>query len=202
MRRWPCGISLTDQKKIKNKLNSLLEGISRTEQMINNLLDANRIRAGETIPMEMVDCELTALAKHTLSELTMLHGDHFVLTGDSPVSGQWNMDGLKRLLENLCSNAVKYGDAKSKITVSLKLMGKDVELSVHNHGPVLDTEEKERIFRDFQRGSKGHTKGKKGWGLGLTLVRGIAEAHGGNVSIESEEGLGTTFKVKLPLKAA
>lgn len=189
-------------EKLKLRLVSLLDSVHRTERMINDLLDANRIRAGETLQLEINKCELTGLAKHTLSELSLTHGDRFILTGDYPVQGTWNTDGPKRLIENLCINAVKYGDSNARITVSIKLIGDMVELCVHNQGPVLSGEEIDSIFRQFRRGTDGRAKGMKGWGLGLTLVRGIAEAHSGEVSIESEQGKGTTFRVILPVHQA
>jgi signal transduction histidine kinase len=193
--------NLSDPGKIKKQINSLIGGVYRTERMINDLLDVSRIRAGETLPLELIDCELTSLAKQTLDELAIIHGNRFLQEGDTPVYGAWNVDGMKRLIENLCSNAVKYGDKESRITVSIRLVSDGVELSVHNFGPVLSKEEKQTIFGQFQRGTEGHTRGKTGWGLGLTLVRGIAEAHGGKVTVESEENIGTTFRLRFPLQS-
>lgn len=189
-----------DSSKIKTRLTSMIDGIYRTERMINDLLDANKIRAGEILPLEMEACEMNELLGSTLSELTIIHGDRFQFRPDEKIYGEWNYDGVKRLVENLCSNAVKYGDKDTKITIAAKVIDEMVEICVHNHGTPLSEKEQSKIFESFQRGSERRTKGQAGWGLGLTLVRGIAEAHGGKVSIVSKPVEGTTFKVLLRLK--
>jgi signal transduction histidine kinase len=69
---------------------------------------------------------------------------------------------------------------------------------VHNYGSLIALEDQSHIFDSFTRTPGAQAKGKIGWGLGLTLVRGSAEAHGGKVTIESSEALGTTFTIHLP----
>jgi signal transduction histidine kinase len=72
---------------------------------------------------------------------------------------------------------------------------------VHNYGSVIAPEDQASIFDSFTRTQDAQTKGQIGWGLGLTLVRGSSEAHGGNVTVESSIPLGTTFTIHLPLDA-
>jgi signal transduction histidine kinase len=72
---------------------------------------------------------------------------------------------------------------------------------VHNEGKPIPTEEQAALFRPFGRAARAVASGQRGWGLGLTLVKGVAEAHGGEVHLESEPGRGTTFTVALPLDA-
>jgi signal transduction histidine kinase len=105
---------------------------------------------------------------------------------------------LRRVIENLCTNAVKYGLADTPITITLKAEAERVQLSVHNYGPVIPKEQQSRLFEAFQRAPSAEQSGKRGWGLGLTLVRGITEAHGGSVEVASSEKEGTTFTVSLP----
>jgi len=72
------------------------------------------------------------------------------------------------------------------------------QISVHNYGSVIAPEDQPHIFDSFTRTQEAQAKGKIGWGLGLTLVRGCAEAHGGKVTVESSAALGTTFTIHLP----
>jgi signal transduction histidine kinase len=73
-----------------------------------------------------------------------------------------------------------------------------ITLSVHNRGEPIKSEDEENLFQLFHRGTGAQAAGKRGWGLGLTIVKGIAEAHGGRVRVESSQGRGTTFFIDLP----
>jgi signal transduction histidine kinase len=72
-------------------------------------------------------------------------------------------------------------------------------LSVHNRGPRLSPEDQARIFLPFERSKSAESSGKQGWGIGLTLVRGIIDGHGGEVTVDSTEEGGTTFRVNNPM---
>ena len=85
------------------------------------------------------------------------------------------------------------------MTISAKSSSHNVFLSVHNKGfPILENE-LSTLFDQFKRSKTAQAGGQKGWGLGLTLVKGITESHGGKVSVESNSDHGTTFFVDLPL---
>jgi len=90
---------------------------------------------------------------------------------------------------------VKYGDSNKPITLGVQRSSEGAEISVHNYGAVIPAEAHTSLFDPFMRST---TKGKTGWGLGLTLVRGATEAHGGKVTVESSEDKGTTFTIHLP----
>jgi len=94
---------------------------------------------------------------------------------------------------------VKYGAADKPITISAKREGADVELSVHNYGPVIASKDQAQLFDPFARTGRAQSGGQIGWGLGLTLVRACAEAHGGTVTVQSSTASGTTFTLHLPL---
>ena len=79
--------------------------------MIRDLLDVSRLKAGERLSLEFERCDLTKLTAETLVELSAIHGDRFVLRGEERLEGMWSCDALRRILENLCNNAVKYGSA-------------------------------------------------------------------------------------------
>ncbi|QRK05090.1 PAS domain S-box protein [Archangium violaceum] len=172
--------------------------IDRADQMITDLLDASRIRAGQGLPIVTSPCDLRQVVADTLEDLTTVHGERFSLQGEEGLQGSWDADALRRLTENLCNNAIKYGDPTGRVTVTLSEDGDQVEMSVHNWGRPIPPEEREGLFQHFARTRSAESSGKKGWGIGLTLVRGVAEAHGGCVRVESTQEHGTTFRVRLP----
>jgi signal transduction histidine kinase len=180
----------------------VIPNLDRIDQMIRDLLDANRIRAGETLPIDVERCELRALVTEVLDELATIHGNRFALEAVEIIEGYWSTSGIRRILENLCSNAIKYGAESQPVTVGLLRQGSaEVMIEVHNQGPAIPTQDQLDMFRPFRRNGADDLTSQKGWGLGLTVVRGISEAHGGIVQVESDAGSGTTFRVTLPLDA-
>ncbi len=187
-----------DPVRLQKLAGRIADNIDRADQMIRDLLDANRLKAGETLPLEVDRCCLNEVARQTLEELSSIHGDRFVLRASSTVEGFWSPSGIRRILENLCGNGVRYGAPHRPVTVSLEAEGGQVEIQVHNEGTPIPEAELPHLFEPFRRSTTARASGERAWGLGLTLVKGIAEAHGGTVSVRSSEGQGTVFTVKLP----
>ena len=189
-----AGLPDPDKKSIKNVLVSL----NRLDSMIHDLLDASRVRAGERLHLQFIQCDLEALIREVVEEMTMVHGDRIVLDSNGPLDGNWGSDGLKRTAENLIDNAVKYGFSGTPIEVSLKGDTEIVEITIHNEGPVLTEDEIPRLFQNFQRATHAENGTQSGWGLGLTVVKGVVEAHKGKIRVESSEGKGTRFILEIP----
>ena len=193
------GRSIDNPVKITSLADKIVDGINRTEKMINNLLDANRIKAGQKLNLDIEKFNFTQYVQEIARDLVMMYGDRFDLEPGENVEGYWSADGIRRILENLTANAVKYGEPDGRIRIKVKTRNSHrVVISVHNFGAPLRAEDFETIFEEFRRGSSESARKQKGWGLGLTLVKGIAEAHGGYVSVESAPEIGTTFFVTLP----
>ncbi len=180
-------------------LGRLVANLDRADQMIQNLLDANRLRAGKPLPLKIEACELRTTVQQVLDELATLHGDRFVLEGCKVVRGYWCCRELSRLVENLCTNGVKHGAAEGRVRVVLSREGREVCLVVHSEGEPIPPDELARLFEPFHRAQQ--TFNRRGWGLGLTLVKGIAQAHGGRVEVHSSAEAGTMFRVYLPVDA-
>jgi signal transduction histidine kinase len=187
-----------DPARLQKLASRITDNIDRADQMIRDLLDANRIKAGDQLPLEVGRCCLNEVARQTLEELSSIHGDRFVLRASSTIEGFWSASGIRRILENLCGNGVKYGAPHRPVTVSLAVEEGRVEIQVHNEGTPIPAGDLPDLFEPFRRASTARASGARGWGLGLTLVKGLAEAHGGTVSVKSSEGQGTVFTVKLP----
>ena len=172
--------------------------IERTDQMVRDLLDANRIRGGQQLPLRLDTCDLGVVAREVVEELIALHGDRFILHAEERVRGIWSAEELRRALWNLGTNAIKYGAATEPVTFTVSRVGDLSRASVHNRGPVIAPADQERIFKPFTQTHSAQEGPSKGWGLGLTLVWGCAQAHGGTVSVQSDAATGTTFTLELP----
>jgi signal transduction histidine kinase len=175
------------------------KNITRLDMMIRDLLDASRLQAGGRLPLRLDTADLGAIAEEVVEEMRVLHGERFILQAESGVRGEWSAEELRRVLWNLLTNAVKYGAPDRPVTLRVQRIPEGARASVHNEGRSIPTEEQERIFELFSRSRHAGQGTQEGWGLGLFLVRGCAEAHGGHVSVRSEPGQGTTFTLELPL---
>jgi signal transduction histidine kinase len=98
----------------------------------------------------------------------------------------------------LAGNAVKYSTPDSQVTLLLEFGKKAVELTVHNEGKPIAENEIPLLFQNFRRSKSANEGTKTGWGLGLTVVKGVIEAHKGKIRVESKEGKGTSFILEIP----
>jgi two-component system sensor histidine kinase SenX3 len=105
-------------------------------------------------------------------------------------------------IANLIDNAVKYSEPQSPVTVSTSLIDGFVEVSVRDDGIGIPSRDLERIFERFYRVDHARSRDTGGTGLGLSIVRHVARSHGGEVTVESVEGQGSTFRFVLPLEPA
>lgn len=182
-------------------LQTIIASLRRVDDMTENLLDASLLEAGQSLPLTVGACDLRAIVERTVGDLALVHGDRILVRGDREAFGCWSSDGLHRVLENLVTNAIKYGAPNTPVTVTLVHGDTGPSLAVHNHGRPLGEAEKQTLFDLFQRSGSARSSGQQGWGIGLAVVKGIAESHGGHVAVESGAGEGTTFTVRLPWDA-
>jgi signal transduction histidine kinase len=110
------------------------------------------------------------------------------------------MDGeaMVQALANLVDNAIKYSSERKSLVVEARLVQGQLALSVADEGIGIPPEEQGKIFEKFYRAGRSETQGRRGSGVGLALVRHIAEAHRGKVTVESTLGVGSRFTVWLP----
>ena len=117
---------------------------------------------------------------------------------DSEVRGVWDRERLGQVVSNLVGNAIAYGKADGAVSVVLRDEGDSVTLSVHNEGPAIPAEVLPAIFDPFRRQARRTSRNSDGLGLGLFICRELVAAHGGEISVQSTDGAGTTFTVRLP----
>jgi signal transduction histidine kinase len=189
-------LSPADVHGVITRIDSALD---RADRMLRDLLDANRLRAGGKLTIVLAPCDLGVLAETIAEELRSIHGPRFVVRAEK-VAGFWSSDEVHRAVWNLAINAVKYGDPDTPIEIAVFSVAGAARLSVHNFGRAISAADQPRLFEPFSRAPDAASR-SGGWGLGLAIVRGCAEAHGGVASVQSNERDGTTFTIDLPLDA-
>ncbi len=185
---------LDERRDLALKIDRNLE---RADRMIRDLLDANRLRAGERLAIDVRGGDLVEIAREVVDDLEV-EGRRVVIEAPERLEGFWDSEALRRALCNLVTNALKYGSPDTEVRVRLAEDGEQVVLAVHNWGKPLSPGDRAHLFEPFRRLSTADPQRKRGWGLGLVLVRGSAEAHSGSVEVESSPENGTTFTIRLP----
>jgi two-component system phosphate regulon sensor histidine kinase PhoR len=174
----------------------------RLSRLIDNVLDFARIERGKVA----YDFKLGDLAEVLSRGLDVYRyrldreGMKLVveIEPDLP-SVRLDENAMTLVLLNLVDNAVKYAAEGKELVVSLRRRADRVLLAVADKGPGVNVEERERIFERFYRAKAARNRPVRGSGIGLSLVKHIAEAHGGGIDVESELGKGSTFTVWLPV---
>lgn len=201
--RMSAQLALRDREDVTKReamIHKVIAMIDRTDQMIHDLLDAHLIKAGRELPINAEKCDFSSIVRAAVEDDQATHGSRFILQIPKTLEGYWSCSGLRRIVDNLINNAVKYGSSDTPISVTLReTSGQRVALMIHNYGSEMNQEETRTLFELFKRTGSARASGKKGWGIGLTLVKGIVTAHGGEISVESAVGSGTTFIVVLPV---
>jgi signal transduction histidine kinase len=186
-------------QKIGNLVIRIDSGLTRIEDMINTLLDANEMRSGRSLTFQKKEYDLNSQINELVTEVTATCDRKFVVQcPTSPTFCFLAREKIGRAIENLLTNALKYGSANTPITVGIAQEKDEIKIWVHNEGRAIPKEEQLAIFDPFFRSSTVRMGNQKGWGLGLTLVKGILEAHGGRVELSSSPETGTTFSLFVP----
>ncbi len=183
---------------VQTQAQRALQSLKGMERMIRDLLDATQIRTGKPLMLRRTEFDLVELAQQTIQDLALIYSDRFVLKADLLFAIWADQGALRRILENLLSNAAKYGAKETPIELIIEKRTAQVRLQVRNQGNPIPKQDLATVFEPFHRSASALESAQKGWGLGLPLVRGLAEAHGGSVSVTSTEEEGTCFTVSLP----
>jgi len=176
----------------------IVSTITRADKMITDLLDANRIQAGLKLSLTTCEFDFATLAEQVCADIALISSVEIRYLGIKSLVGRWDQSGIRRAMENLVTNAVKYGDNTMPITVQVEVEESTVFYSVHNYGNPISDVEMKRLFGWHCRGVESINNNRRGWGLGLMLVKGIVEAHGGRVGIKSSIQDGTRFTIEIP----
>lgn len=174
----------------------MISAIARLDSMIQNLLDASRLRAGQSLKLEFEECYLDQLIQEVVEDLNFTYGERFIVVSEPDVRSYCSRKEIRRVIENLAINAVKYGASTTPITITLQQTETQISLTIHNEGNPIALNAQSILFQQFRRTISAEEQ--TGWGLGLFLAKSITEAHQGTIEVESAESKGTSFIIKLP----
>ena len=171
----------------------------RMSRIVDDLLDLSRVEFGGT--EEWTDIELATVLVEVVStnqHAAKRQGLGLSLTGSAELLVRGDRSQLVSVFSNLVDNAIKYSEIGGVVNVSSTINGDEIMVSVTDYGIGIAERDQKRIFERFYRVDKARSRATGGTGLGLSIVRHIVLEHGGAIDIKSEEGVGSTFTVRLP----
>lgn len=189
------------EAEYREVIGAMLEEVDRLSRLADDLLAIARAEAGQkSYKFESVD--LWLLAGEVVEQLGVLaeeRGQSLSVDGE-PTAIDGDRLSLRQALVNLVDNAIKYSPEGARVTVRVRGNAEFATLAVDDEGPGIAPEHAEKIFERFYRVDRSRAREIGGTGLGLSLVKLTAEAHGGKAEVASTVGRGSTFKIIFPLR--
>ena len=194
-----------DDPMFHEAIASIAGGAQLQARLIDDILDVSRIVSGklrlspETVDITRVIMNAVDAVSHTANARQIE-----IETSLSPALGMIVADAtrIQQVIWNLLTNAVKFTPRQGRVTVSARRTASHLQITVQDSGEGIDARFLPHVFEPFRQAESPQTRVHGGLGLGLSIVRYIAEAHGGTVAAESEgRGKGSTFTVTLPVRA-
>jgi two-component system, OmpR family, phosphate regulon sensor histidine kinase PhoR len=187
------------QQHLLSRAQLRLEGLL---ELVNDLLDVAKMEAGQR-PLEYMPLHLEEVLAGVMELLqTKAQEQKIVLRLSMPPdlpAIPADRRGLEEIFTNLIANAINYSPDGGEVRISAGLQGTYVEVLVSDQGVGIEPEEVDKIFAKFYRAKHPKTRQVVGTGLGLPIAKAMVEAHQGSIEVESQVGIGTTFRILLPL---
>jgi signal transduction histidine kinase len=183
---------------------SQLDEVQRLARIVDGLTLLTKADAGQ-VQLARAPVPLHELAREVFADAQILaqpHGVQVSLTSCDEVVVNGDRHRLRQLLLNLADNAVKYCEPQGAVRIELRAGNAAGKFTITNTGPGIPPEQLPRVFEPFFRGDASHHRGVDGCGLGLSIARWIATAHGGDLQLASTPGQQTTVTLSLPLAVA
>lgn len=192
-------IATSSPDQIARRAQRIVEQAQRINRMINALLDLSRIQSGQ-LSISKAPLDLAALTTRVIMEIQQsLHRHRIELSG---ITNELWIAGdevrLEQVIYNLMNNAIKYSPDGGVIKVEICQRDHAVDLRVSDEGIGIPSEALPRLFERYYR---AHNATTSGMGIGLYAVREILALHGGTITVESQEGIGSSFTLSLPMRA-
>lgn len=199
-------IDLPEKERVLDGISRINATATRMNRLIDELLDIAHLQMGKPLDLDEKEIDLVRLARQSVlaySQTSQRHQFHFE-TSLPELIGRWDSARLERVLGNLLANAIKYSPAGGAITVTVSREktgdGAWAIVSIADQGIGIPAGDLPQIFDRFHRGK--NVAGRiKGSGIGLASARHIIEQHRGTISVSSQEGAGSVFTIRLPLKS-
>jgi signal transduction histidine kinase len=190
--------AITDPERRNVMLQRIKRQVDRLIKLVEQLIDSARLNATE-VPIQATDCDLAAIAREAIELACSATPSRVViLDAAGPLIGRWDPLRLEQVLSNLVGNALRYSPEDSEVHVQLTGDAKTAIIRVIDRGIGIPTDQLDKVFTPFFRGSNAALQHRGGLGLGLHITAEIVRRHGGTVAVDSTVGKGTVFTVELP----
>jgi heavy metal sensor kinase len=186
-----------------DQIGSALEETQRMSRIVESLLTISRLDAGE-VKMDKLHLDFGELAESTANEMKLLAEEKSIglrIHAESGVHIVGDRVRLQQVIVNLIDNSIKYTQVGGMIDVRIGREGKTAVLEVSDNGLGIPANALPHVFERFYRADKARSRATGGAGLGLSIVKAICAAHNGEITVSSQEGHGSRFRVELPLSA-
>lgn len=186
---------------IQRSIANIQEGVKRLTEILKTLKSADTVHSGK-IEYKPEFASLTSVLEQVVKEAApklAIRSQHVIMDLEESITMKLDPKLISGVALELLTNAIDFSTDGSAITVRSKRVGKYAEFSVIDHGCGIPKKDLHRMFEEFTRGGNATKFKADGNGLGLYIVKGIVEQAGGQVSIVSREGEGTTVTVRLPI---
>jgi heavy metal sensor kinase len=190
-----------DAAAYRDRIGSMLEGVSRLTRLIENLLTLTRADSGHAA-LGRTETDVTRLVERAVEDMRALaeeKGQKLVLSLKESAVLRIDEATVRLALVNLLDNAIKYTPPSGTVTVGSRVRGSEFLIEVTDTGPGIPPEHRELIFDRFYRVEKDRTSQTGGAGLGLSIAKWAAEVNGGRIELEIREGPGSTFALGFPM---
>ncbi|MCA9229002.1 MAG: HAMP domain-containing histidine kinase, partial [Planctomycetales bacterium] len=173
---------------------------SRLTRLIDNFLTFSRMERGKRqVELQPIDArEVIAQSADAVQERFAASGNALIVEAEEPAPVRGDLELLVTSVVNLLDNAWKYTGDSKRVRLSCQRQGDRVVIAVEDNGIGLPRQAREKVFERFYQVDRRVARSAAGCGLGLSIVKYLVEAHGGEVRVESEPGVGSTFSISLP----
>jgi len=174
----------------------------RMAVMLEDMLQMVSIEAGQGLELAFKAEDLQNYFKVLVDDTYALYGKRFkAVIPDGKLAGVFDVFAVIRIVENLISNAFKYGSSDTPVTLTVTQDESDILVDVHNFGKPIPQQKWETIFGFLKRYEGHEPTREKSWGIGLAIAKSAAQGHKGSITLTSNETDGTNFTLKLPKHA-
>jgi signal transduction histidine kinase len=187
-------------EELEDNLNMIKASCAKAQSIVGDLLEVAKNENDK--PFETRTVDLSELLKgiiHTWKSTTDIKNNIILTEHDKGLLVNLNTDKFNRVLDNLISNALKFSKERDNLDIILGKEKNMALLQVQDHGLGIPKDMLPHIFERFTKAGRSGLKGEASTGLGLSIVKQIIEKHGGTITVDSEEGKGSCFSIKLPL---
>ena len=194
--------SQTAPKKMEKEFLAIIAKENlRLEQLVKDLFLVNRFDTNQ-INLEKADIDLNQLIADVIVQTETIAGlkrQSIAFQSEDQFSFRGDPARLEQCFLNLLTNAIHYSPEATHIEIMLAQIGSNIEIKMKDYGTGIPKQDLPHIFEKFYRVDRARTRHSGGTGLGLAIVKSTIEAHGGSIQVESEEEVGTTFTIHLPI---